>query len=346
MRPLLLTVLAFAPVATAADARRAVDKASPSVVRIDAQGRELAPELDSLLRRVGASWSGRRAQRGTGVVLDGDVLTNAHVVQGASTVSVSLGSTTVASRVVAIDADLDLAWIRPDTPVEAPSITWADGADVGAPVFTLGFPTGPDLTVSAGVLSGSTERGLEGRSRRTWLLTDALVQRGASGGPLVDETGAVLGLSTGGHAANTDGLGLGLVLPAEDVRSRWRAWQAERPRQLGVRCRPHDRGLVLDGGGLDEAVVVAVQGTPVHRCRSLGRLVRQHESLVVTVDDTDRRLPTTPLVWGSQTQSGDAVTAVSASGHLRGFDVGDRVAKGPEDAIAVQVVNKGWLVVP
>jgi S1-C subfamily serine protease len=297
-------VILWVVAALGADATDVVRTVGPSVVRVDVEGGQMAPELSAVLRhydvrrRPGTS-AGRR---GSGLIVSetGDVLTNQHVVAGATAIVLTFGDGTTSDAVVVHEAvDLDLALLRPSAPVAAPVARWADDRTVGQPAFTLGFPAGPDLVVSAGILAGETERGLAGRSRRTWLLTDALVQRGASGGPLVDDDGHVLGISTGGHAADAGGLGLGLVLPAPDARDVLPTWFERAPTELGVAVEPTADGLRVTASDRPEVpvgtVIRTVDGVAVRDRDALVVAIRVQRSVVLGTSDGDITVTPRPL---------------------------------------------------
>jgi serine protease Do len=183
---------------------------------------------------------GRGRGRGSGVVLaDGLVATNAHNLRGEETTVVFAGDRSAVGRVAGVDVDADLAVIAVDTG-GAPAVTWAtDGAArVGAPVFALANPGG-QLRVTFGLVSGVGRafRGPRGRRIAGSIEHTAPLPRGASGGPVVDSAGRVLGIDT-----NRLGDGFYLALPADaELRQRLdalgRGETPARPR-LGVGIAP------------------------------------------------------------------------------------------------------------
>ncbi|MCS7001942.1 MAG: trypsin-like peptidase domain-containing protein, partial [Dehalococcoidia bacterium] len=139
-----------------------------------------------------------RTGSGTGMILDTvmNILTNAHVVEGASTVTVRLaGGATVQGRVVAADTERDLAIVRipPQslTPVRLAEGPARTGEDVVAIGFALNLPGEP--SVSRGVVSGSRPAV---RTDLQYIQTDAAVNPGNSGGPLLNQRGEVIGVVT------------------------------------------------------------------------------------------------------------------------------------------------------
>jgi S1-C subfamily serine protease len=165
-----------------------VDTVGPAVVRVDTRERD--------------GKSGRGGT-GSGVVIspDGLVLTNAHVVNGARAIRLSdtEGRTTEA-RLLGIDPDTDLALLRADA---ARSLAFAPLGDSkllrrGQIAIAIGNPLGFESTVTAGVISalGRSLRATTGRMIEDVIQTDAALNPGNSGGPLVSSRGEVIGINT------------------------------------------------------------------------------------------------------------------------------------------------------
>lgn len=233
---------------------------------------QIGEELRALRERVGPSvvGLGRGWGRGSGVVVSpGHVLTNAHVLRGEEVAVRLPGGESVEGRVAGFDPDLDVAVIAADTG-DAPAIAWEPGVPVeaGTPVVALADPGGRGLRATFGFVSaaGRSFRGPRGRRIQGMIEHTALLPRGASGGPLVDARGRLLGINT----VRVEG-GLILALPADAalrtrVEALGRGERTQRPR-LGVALAPpraarHLRGAV----GLPEReglLVRAVQdGSP------------------------------------------------------------------------------------
>ena len=160
-----------------------VDQVMPSIaqIRVDAQG------------------------TGSGIVIDreGHILTNRHVVEGATRIVVELrDGTTATADVIGMDAGNDLAVIRADLPIESlsPAVlgdSWL--VRVGEPVFAIGNPFGLGFTVTSGIISGlgrESDGEPGGHRIRGVLQTDAAVNPGNSGGPLFNAAGEVIGINT------------------------------------------------------------------------------------------------------------------------------------------------------
>jgi serine protease Do len=203
---------------------------------------ELGQAVRQVAEQVGPSvvGIGRGRGRGSGVVLaDGLVATNAHNIRGEETTVVFGGDRSVVGRVAGVDVDADLAVIAVDTGV-APAIAWAEdgAAQVGSAVFALANPGG-QLRVTFGLVSavGRAFRGPRGRRIAGSIEHTAPLPRGASGGPVVDLNGRLLGIDT-----NRLGDGFYLALPADaELRRRLdalgRGEAPARPR-LGVGIAP------------------------------------------------------------------------------------------------------------
>jgi S1-C subfamily serine protease len=177
--------------------------------------------------------------QGSGVIVeaDGYILTNNHVIRGASEILVSLADgRKVPARVVGRDARTDLAVLKIDADQLTPA-TWGDSEAVepGALVWAVGSPFGLERSVTSGILSGKHRSGLAGNPQQDFLQTDAAVNPGNSGGPLVDVSGRVIGINTAivGEAYQ----GISFAIPsnvAREVYARLKAEGAIRRGWLGV----------------------------------------------------------------------------------------------------------------
>jgi S1-C subfamily serine protease len=165
---------------------RVVETVGPSVVRLD-------------IRR----GDGQRAGSGSGVIVspDGLILTNSHVVQGARRADVTtLDGRLLSARVLGDDPDTDLALVRVDEDVTLPAARLGDSKKLkrGEIAIAIGNPLGFDASVTAGVVSalGRSLRAKSGRMIDNVIQTDAALNPGNSGGPLVSSLGEVIGINT------------------------------------------------------------------------------------------------------------------------------------------------------
>ena len=171
----------------------------------------------------------RQQALGSGFVLDkaGHIVTNYHVVQGAKTVEVSFSSNeSLRARVVGTDPSTDVAVLQVKAPSRALTplrLGDSDSVQVGDSVIAIGNPFGLDRTVTAGIVS-ALQRPIQAPNGYTIdhvIQTDAALNHGNSGGPLIDARGEVVGVNsqiqTGG---TTDGnVGVGFAIPINTVRT-------------------------------------------------------------------------------------------------------------------------------
>jgi serine protease Do len=167
-------------------------------------------------------------QRGTGsgVVMDarGSIVTNRHVVSGATKVKVTFNDgREFTAKTLGTDAETDVAVIRldkPPTDLVAARLGDSDKLDVGEWVLAVGSPLGLDQTVTAGIVSGMGKVGrhvqMSGGRVRHYIQTDAAINPGNSGGPLVNLSAEVVGINT---LINTGpGGAYGFAIPINQVR--------------------------------------------------------------------------------------------------------------------------------
>jgi S1-C subfamily serine protease len=171
-------------------------RVGPSVVHINVLSSTAAP-LDEFSRLFGD-----RVQRGegSGVIVDpaGYVLTNYHVIRGAQRIRVVLSDgRSVSADLLGYDAPTDLALLQ----IQAANLIAAEWGDsdeleVGALVWAVGSPFGLQQSITSGILSAKNREGLSNSPYLDFLQTDAAVNPGNSGGPLVDARGRVIGVNT------------------------------------------------------------------------------------------------------------------------------------------------------
>lgn len=216
-----------------------VEKTSSAVVRIEAEHKEKAttqqqfPFGDDMFRQFGvpAPNQNQRPQiergLGSGVIAsaDGTILTNFHVVDGAEKITVlTSDNKSFDAKIVGSDQPSDLAVLKIDAQ-NLPFLTLgnSDNVRVGDIVLAIGNPLGIGQTVTAGIISAKGRRtGLSDGSYEDFLQTDAPINRGNSGGALVNLNGELIGinsqiLSPGG--ASGGNIGIGFSIPSNMAKS-------------------------------------------------------------------------------------------------------------------------------
>ena len=180
--------------------RNGAAETDPASALLDAYSQAVIRVVERVAPSVVNVRRGRAGGSGVIVTPDGYTLTNAHVVEGASAVDVTLGSGAEArAPVVGADAATDLAVIRiPGSGLQAAELADSDALRVGQLVIAIGDPLGFHSTVTTGVVSalGRSLRGSDGRVIENVIQTDAALNPGNSGGPLVDTHAKVIGINT------------------------------------------------------------------------------------------------------------------------------------------------------
>jgi S1-C subfamily serine protease len=167
---------------------------------------------------------------GSGFVLDkdGTIATNAHVVDGATKVSVRFGDgATHAARILGVDKSTDLALLKIDpkgVDLHPLVLGSSKGLQVGDPTVAIGNPFGLDRTLTTGVVS-ALQREIKAPNGFTIdhvIQTDAAINPGNSGGPLLDASGRVIGINsqieTGG--GSNGNVGIGFAIPIDTVKQK------------------------------------------------------------------------------------------------------------------------------
>jgi len=198
-------------------------KVNASVVKVVAVGYRVLEEDES----DEPGLSAKQQSSGSGVILDGGgyVVTNAHVVLGAQRVNVTLPAPqrptgrTMHAEIVGLDLETDVALLK--LPMHGlPALTLADSDKVeqGQVVLAFGSPMGLDNSVTMGVVS-STARQLKPDDSMVYIQTDAPINPGSSGGPLVDALGRVIGINTLIMSQSGGSEGIGFAVPSNVVAS-------------------------------------------------------------------------------------------------------------------------------
>lgn len=253
---------------------------------------------------------------GSGFIWDekGHVVTNNHVVQGGNRFRVTLADqTTVNAVIIGGDPSKDVAVLQIEVPPHGltPLLVGSSAKlEVGQKVFAIGNPFGLDQTLTTGVISG-LGRQIQGQSGRTidgMIQTDAAVNPGNSGGPLLDSRGRLIGVNTAIFSPTGASAGIGFAIPVDTVQrvvpQLIRHGKVIRPglaagyiadkvtQQLGLKgaligtIKPggsaYEAGLIPirrneDGDILLGDLIVAVDGKPVESVDAFLNVLENHE---------------------------------------------------------------------
>jgi S1-C subfamily serine protease len=256
---------------------------------------------------------------GSGFIIDdsGRILTNYHVISGSNQVEVTLpDQTKYKAEILVRDRTDDLALIKINPKKKLPFLKLGDSdrLQVGQKVLAIGNPFGLELTLTTGVVSslmrtiqgGENEQPMEGM-----IQTDAAINSGNSGGPLLDSQGSVIGINTAIYGPNGGNVGIGFAMPisrAKAMLDDYQAGKSFRRARLGVTVvyvagdlaealeLPRDGGLLVQEVGAGSAaaesgirparqlvvignaqvgvggdLIVAVDGKPVDRQDAISR---------------------------------------------------------------------------
>ena len=232
---------------------------------------------------------------GSGVIVDagGVILTNSHVINGATDIRIALNDgREFAVDLVVEDQQTDLAVLRVRDPgaTSFPAITFANSDDllVGDLVLAIGNPFGVGQTVTSGIVSALARTGVEASDYEFFIQTDAAINPGNSGGALVDMQGHLVGINTAIYSQSGGSVGIGFAIPANMARlvaeagvsggeivrpwfgAKMQAVTSDIASSLGM-AAPHGAMIteVAPGGPADRAgfksgdVIVAVDGRQV-----------------------------------------------------------------------------------
>lgn len=167
------------------------------------------------------------ASVGSGFIVDktGYILTNFHVVDDAARIVVRLQSgEEFPARIVGTDEETDLAVLKIDAGKDLPFIKIgnSDKIEVGDWVLAIGSPFGLEQTVTAGIISKTRRETPSGSAFQKFIQTDAAINRGNSGGPLVNMNGEVIGVNSQIATSTGDYNGIGFALPSNEAANVYR----------------------------------------------------------------------------------------------------------------------------
>lgn len=304
----------------------------PSVVQVFTTG--LAPATGAVTDQSNLVTTQRASGSGVIVDPDGYIVTNAHVVRGASRIRVEIPTVPVGqsllarrsrvapARVIGIDEETDIAVLRVEER-GLPALPFGDSDEIraGQMVLAFGSPLGLQNSVSLGIVSAAA-RQLEPESPMVYIQTDASINPGNSGGPLVDVRGRLMGINTLILSGAPSTAGPAFAAPSNIVRAVFeqiRRTGRVRRGEIGVRAQTvtpimaaglglkRDQGAVLadvapgspaDRAGLSVGdLVLTLDGKPIENGRQLHVNLYRHEvGDVVRIEVLRGERPTTVMV--------------------------------------------------
>jgi S1-C subfamily serine protease len=310
-------------------------RAAPGVVFIRAQ----VVEQTSSPFDFGFPQEQRGSATGSGFAIDrnGTILTNAHVVAGATKVQVQFADKRIVdARILGRDESSDLAVLKVDARAgELPPLPLGSSGSVqvGDPTIAIGNPFGLERTLTTGVVSATrrTIQAPNGFEIDGVIQTDAAINPGNSGGPLLDATGRVIGINsqieTGGSA--TGNVGIGFAIPIDTARRLLpeleRNGRVDRGflgvTSLGIDSSMTDLNLPVRHGALVQTVA---PGSPAARAGIRGG------DIVAELDGNTIRL------------GGDIITAIDGKRIASADDLANAIAaKRKGDKVKVSIVRQG-----
>jgi S1-C subfamily serine protease len=345
-----MTTTALQPLATPVASREGEDtNVVNQIYRNDGQGvafieaTEAPEETASPISPFGGEEesSGGGIATGSGFVIDpeGHILTNNHVVEGASRITVKLGSSnaTHTAEVVGTDPSSDIALLKVEAPADQLhplSLGDSSKVRVGDSVVAIGNPFGLDRTVTSGIIS-ALQRQIQapsGFSINHVIQTDAAINPGNSGGPLIDSAGEVIGINsqieTGG--GGNGNVGIGFAIPINTAR--------EVANQIEKNGSVEHAFLGINGGTITPALAKAVN-LPVNKGVLVAEVVKGGPA-----DKAGLRGGTTEAtIEGASFQlGGDIITEVNGEPISSMEDVIDAVDAGkPGEQMELTILRHG-----
>jgi putative serine protease PepD len=288
--------------APAASSRNVAASSALSVGQIARQSSPGVVEVDSTVQAQspfpGSDGSSRSSAEGTGFVYDakGDIVTNAHVIDGGGSIRVKFSDgSTYKATVVGSDDSTDLAVLHVDAPASklAPlELGDSSTVAVGDGVVAIGNPFGLDNTVTTGIISALNREitapdntPIEGA-----IQTDAAINHGNSGGPLLNLAGNVIGITSQIQSDSGGNDGVGFAVPSNTIRtvvSQLISTGKAQHALLGVNVQTALNGVSVaavesgsgaaDGGVKTGDVITAIDGTTVTSAERLRAVIASHK---------------------------------------------------------------------
>jgi putative serine protease PepD len=272
-------------------------RADPGVVDIKVTQADNAP-TDNFGGPGGSGGGGESQAEGSGFVIDNDghIVTNQHVVDGASSIKVTFANGhTASAKVVGTDPSTDVAVIKVDaakSELHPLAFANSNGVQVGDGVVAIGSPFGLEGTVTTGIVS-ALNRTIQAPNNFTIsgaIQTDAAINHGNSGGPLLDADGNVIGVNAQIESDSGGNDGVGFAIPSSIVQSVAQQLISSGKVQhayLGVQLTDSSGGAgvaqVSSGGPADDAgvrsgdVITAIDGKAVANSDALVSVVNSHK---------------------------------------------------------------------
>jgi len=276
---------------------------------------------------------------GSGFVVDtrGDIVTNEHVVQGATNIRVGFtGGASFPAEIVGTDPSTDIAVVRVHAPTSALhylAFAGSRAVQVGDPVYAIGNPFGLERTMTAGIVS-ATGRDIQAPNDVTIpnaIQTDAPINHGNSGGPLLDRFARVVGIAAQIEGGTVDAnAGIGFAIPSDTARSvvdqLLESGHAEHP-WLGVQIETIDPTVAGAVHGLPSEGVVVVEVVERGPAAKAGLQAATRQATVQGI---------------SAYVGGDAIVAADRTQVRSAAELGAIVARHkPGDMLALAVLRGG-----
>jgi serine protease Do len=249
---------------------------------------------------------------GSGFIVSGNgyILTNYHVIEDAARITVGLQSgEKYRGTVVGVDSETDVAVLKIEAGKDLPTVTLGDSnaAQVGDWVLAMGSPFGLDQTVTAGIISKKERESPYFNVFQRFLQTDAAINRGNSGGPLVNMRGEVIGMNSQIATSTGDYNGIGFALPANETNFVYKQLIAQGKVKRGY------LGITLDSVHDEFAKVYG--------------LAEAKGAIITSVTPTENNMPTPAAKAGLQ--ASDIITAFQGAPVVNAQDLIQRVASTP-----------------
>ncbi len=321
------------------------DRVSPAIVYITNHGQQSSsprnrpPQLPGLPQLPQQPQPLPQVGTGSGVIIDdqGHILTNNHVVEGATRLDVTLADdNTVQATVVGTDPGNDLALLKVNADKSKLTVaTMGDSSKLkaGQMAIAIGNPFGLDRTVTVGVISavGRTYAGsANGRSIRNMIQTDASINPGNSGGVLLNSSGEVVGITTAIESPSGGSVGVGFAVPINTAQSEMADLMAGKTIShpwLGISGTPVTDSLAKElnvpAGGV--YVVQVIQDSPAAEAGLKGASTRQGST-------------STPQV----PKGGDVILAVDGQKVSKVEEISSYLdTKKPGDTVKLTILRNG-----